>query len=222
MALMILLFAWMTVVTAADALLMRLWKGPGSQARMPVVLTLLVAAWVLATNALAYEDMLSSGAWTGAILAIAAVPLKAIALSMMTYVAARVFVRARIMGGHPTRWALPAVLAVLCFYAVSVDMQFMRMSARERYAASPMLEDAQIERIANRVRDGRAYDSEIRAFLANPLCPPELLAQFATHPDPLMRAAVAQNNAISARLAAVLAADPEARVRDAANSWSAN
>src|SRR5690606_4733395 len=44
LALMILLFAWMTVVTAADALLMRSWKGPGSQARTPVVLTLLVAA----------------------------------------------------------------------------------------------------------------------------------------------------------------------------------
>ncbi len=208
----VVLAVWIVVVAGVDAAAVRPWRSPVARAPLPIGLGLAVAVWVLATGAYALQAMTAAGAWTGASLAMPLVPMKAIALSLIAYAAGRTFLVAR-SGGGARKYVLPAILAAIVVYAVGSDVRSLRIDALERHAANPALTAAEASALLQRVRAGQAGRGETAAFLRNPRCPPEVLAEYAASPEPSLRTAVAANDAIDAVLAGKLAADPDEQVR---------
>lgn len=209
-----ILLAWSAVVAGVIIAVTRPWKNAAARAPLPLILCACMAAWVLGSGIVAYGDMMADGAWTGASITLAFVPIKAVALSLLAYAAGRTFLAARAKPGpRVRRWALPAALAILSIYLVASDSRAMLANARERHAASPALSSAEVSVLMNRIRDGAAARGEAWAFLGNPACPPELLAEYAASKDPYWRRAVARNTKVDAELAAALASDSDEEVR---------
>jgi hypothetical protein len=209
---LIILAGWIVAVAIVNMAVVRPWKTPAARAPLPVFLGVILAAWVIATGYFSYRQLMADGAWTGATIAIAFVPVKAIAISLIAYAAGRTFRTAR-ASGIPQNWTLPVFLGLIVSYSVVSDVVSLRASALERHAANPALTTAEVMALTQRVREGDAGRSEIYAFLGNPHCPAELLTEYSISPDSYWRAAVARNEKIDEALAEKLAGDPDEQVR---------
>lgn len=207
-----MLAGWIGVVITIDAMAMRPWSSAAARAPLPLGLAVLVASWVLGAGAFYFSHLMAGGAWTGATITIAFVPVKAIVLSLAAYAAGRTFLSAR-GSGVPQRWALPALLAIVVGYSIVSDVLSLHASARERHASNPALTSEEVLALAQRVTDGAAGRGETYAFLSNPLCPPALMDKYAAATDAFFRTAVASNGKIEALLAEKLATDEDETVR---------
>ncbi|MGE3332154.1 MAG: hypothetical protein AB7I36_00805 [Rhodospirillaceae bacterium] len=209
-----ILGAWIAVVLGVDLAVIRPWKSPAARAALPLLFGAALVLWVLGSGFVTYRQMMTDGAWTGASITMAFVPAKAIALSLLAYAAGRCFLTARATPAAPVgRWALPALLAGVIIYAVGTDITGLRGAALERQASNPAISDAQVLMLVQKIRAGDAARGEIAAFLGNPKCPSELLAEYAASAEPYWRTAVARNDAIDPALAGKLAGDPDEMVR---------
>jgi hypothetical protein len=214
MQMAVLLLGWISVVAVVDIGVTRPWKSPAARAPLPIALGVVVAAWVLTTGALAYADSLTEGLWTGATIAIAFVPAKAIVLSLLVYAAGRTVLTARATPAPLVqRWGLPAILAGLVLYALASDVAAMHNGALERAARDPALSADAVTALVQRIHAGAAAQGELEEFLGNPLCPADLLAEYAAKPDVRWRIAVARNQSLDAALIEKLATDPDEQVR---------
>lgn len=200
----VVLFAWITFVVVVDVLITRPWSQPAARKPFPWICAAAGAGWVLWWGANAYRDSIADGQWTAASVAMAYIPLKALFYSLLAYFAGRTASR---------RWLLPAALSLILVCLVVSDVVNAQSVARMRYARDEHLSSDQISVIAERIRKGDAGQSEQAAFLRNPACPPELLDEFATAPDALLRSAVAANPKLGATLAEKLAGDAAEDVR---------
>jgi len=214
MVILVIVLAWIIVVAGVGAAVTRPWKSPLARAPLPLLLATIMAAWVLGTGAFAYRDLMGQGAWTGATLTLAFVPLKATVLCLLAYAAGRTLLTARATPGPVVpRWGIPALLLAICLYSVATDFLAGRVAETARRAASPALTQDDVASLVQRIRAGSAGQHELTAFLGNPRCPPELLATYASSPDAIERRAVARNPGIDAALAEKLVADPDEEVR---------
>ena len=214
MELFIILSVWIAVVAGVDLVVIRPWTSAAARAPLPIALGLALAAWVIGTGYMAYRQMMADGAWTGATIAMAFVPGKAIVLSLLAYGAGRSFLTARVSAAATAqRWALPALLSAAVLYSVVSDVTRMRAGALERHAGNPALSAQEASRLSERVRTGEASRGEIFAFLGNPQCPADLLIEFAVASDAYFRTAVARNDLIDLATADKLAGDQDERVR---------
>ena len=214
MQIVVLLLGWISVVAVVDGAVTRPWKSPAARAPLPLALGIAVAAWVLATGAFAYATAMAEGAWTGATIAIAFIPAKAIVLSLLAYAAGRTFLTARATPApFVQRWGLPIVLVGISLYALTSDVVALHNGALERHARDPALSAGEVSALVRRVHAGDVTAGELGEFLGNPLCPAELLAEYAGAPDARQRMAVARNQKIDPVLAEKLAADSDQDVR---------
>ena len=214
MQMIVLLLGWISVVAVIDGAVTRPWKSAAARAPLPVALAVIFAAWVLATGAYAYADSMAQGAWTGATIAIAFVPIKAVILSLLAYAAGRTFLTARATSApFGRRWGLPILLAGISLYILASDVVALHKSTLERHARDPALTTEEVAVLLQRIHDGKAGEDELSEFLGNPLCPPGLLAEYASSSTPHWRMAVARNQKIDAVLADKLANDPNENVR---------
>ncbi len=170
------------------------------------------ATWVLAWGASAYSDSMASGSWTAASVTIGFVPLKAVVYSLLGYFATRTFLAA-LSSTATKRWVLPGALG-LGFFALIVSDVSTQIDIRwTRHARSETLSADDVGALVQRVKSGTAHQDERRAFLRNPLCPPEMLAIHAASADVYDRAAVAANPKLDVALAEQLAGDADEQVR---------
>lgn len=214
MDLFIILLVWIVAVIGVDVAVIRPWKSAAARAPLPIAAGIAAGAWVLATGFMAYKQMMADGAWTGASIAMAFVPGKAIVLSLLAYAAARSFLSARSGTSAPIqRWVLPALLTAALLYSIASDVMRMHTGVLERHAANPALSAAEASDLAARVRTGDATRGEIYAFLGNPKCPPDLLTEYADANDAYFRTAVARSPLIDRATADKLAGDPDEQVR---------
>ncbi len=98
---LILLAAWSAVVVFVVMVGTRPWKSPAARAPLPLALAAVGAAWVLAAGIVSYRHLMADGAWTGATIAMAFVPGKAIIFSMLAYAVGRTFLTARAASDPP-------------------------------------------------------------------------------------------------------------------------
>lgn len=208
----ILMAAWIAVVLAVDIAVIRPWRSPAARAPLAIGFAFLLAAWVLGTGFVTFRDLMADGSWTAATLAMPIVPVKAIVLSLLAYAAGRTLLSAR-AGGDPKNWVLPVILTLVIGYAVVSDAINLHAGTLEKHAARSDLTPEDVAALAQRVRAGDAGRDEAYAFLANPRCPADLLAEQAASPDSYLRTAVASNETIDFALAEKLAADPVEQVR---------
>jgi len=210
----IILTVWVAVVAGVDLAVIRPWRSAVARAPLPLALAFALAAWVLATGFMAYRQMMADGAWTGASIAMAFVPGKAILLSLLAYAAGRSFLSARgSQAAAVQRWALPALLSAAVVYSLVSDVTRIHAGALERHAANPALSAAETAVLVERVRTGDASRGEILAFLGNPKCPPDLLVAYAGASDVYFRTAVARNDLLDPAVADKLAGDQDEQVR---------
>ena len=200
----VVLFAWITFVAVIDVLITRPWSQPAARKPLPWMFAAAGAAWVLWWGANAYRDAMADGQWTAASITMGYVPLKALFYSLLAYFAARTMSR---------RWLLPAALSAVFVVLVASDIVNAHSVMRMRHARDTHLSPDQVAVIAERIRKGEADENEQTAFLRNPVCPPDLLAEFARTPDVIIRAAVAANPKLGATLAEQLAGDASEDVR---------
>jgi len=213
MSTVILFGAWLVVTTLILAFAIRPWKTPAARAPLPLALCFAMMIWVLVSGAIIQANLMKIGSWTAASTTMAFVPLKAIFMALLAYWSARTLLAARTGAGPASRWVLPACLSIFTLYLVVSDVQFNINGARERHARSTILTPHEVEALAHSIRTGEASPDEQSAFLANPLCPPELLAEFATSQEPRWRRAVARNDTIATDIAETLAQDSNEQVR---------
>jgi len=212
--LVIIAAAWIAAVAVVDLAVMRPWTSPAARAGLALGPAVAVAAWVIVTGLLSYRTMIADGAWTGASIALAFVPIKAIVLSLIAYAAGRTFLKGRAAGGASLeRWAVPAVLAAITIYSVVSDVRAMHGAAAERHAANPALTPAEVNTLLAKLRAGEMGEFEAGAFLRNPACPPAVLNEYAASSNPYFRMAVAGNSALDPVTAEKLAADSDEEVR---------
>ena len=214
MAILVIVLAWIVVVAGVGAAVTRPWKTPAARAPLPLALAAIMAAWVLGTGAFAYGDLMGQGAWTGASITLAFVPLKSTVLCLLAYAAGRTLLTARATPGPAVqRWGIPVLLLAICLYSVGTDILAGRVAETVRRAADTALTQDEVAALVQRIRTGSAGQQELGAFLGNPRCPPELLTTYAASPDVLERRAVARNPGLDAALAEKLVADADEEVR---------
>ncbi|MBL8630014.1 MAG: hypothetical protein JNM81_10325 [Rhodospirillaceae bacterium] len=210
----ILIAGWAAVVAVVLAAVARVWR-PGLNRSIgawgPAVI---MAAWVIMTGALAYDDAIAKKAWTGATLIIPIIGLKAVLLSVLAYFAGFTILKAQHAASTGAlAWALPVVLAAVCLYAIGSDAFALREMAAERHAARADLTESDVANLAKRVETGSAFDDEKLAFITNPKCPPALLQSAVIAADINMRIAATRNPALPMDELLKLARDPAASVR---------
>jgi len=207
-------FGWIAVVVVVVGLVTKPWKGAANRAPLPLALAMAMIAWVIGTGNVVYNDLMALGSWTAASITIGYVPAKAIVFALVAYFFGRTLNTARITPGPiAQRWGIPALLAAVLLYFLGTDIASNREAALERHASSTTLSEQDVTEITQKIRSGSATKDEQGAFLGNPLCPPELLADFAASADPYWRRAVARNAKISPEIAEKLSQDPEQEVR---------
>lgn len=209
-----ILGGWIAAVAGVGVGITRPWTSPAARDLRALIPATLTAAWVIGSGFMAYRQMMADGAWTGASIAIAFVPAKAIVLSLLAYAAGRAFQSARTSGERSLRnWMLPGALAAVLVYAVGSDVTALHANRLERHAANSALTQDQAQELAQKIRRGGAQRGEAAAFLGNPKCPADLLAEYAASADPYWRTAAARNDAIDPVVAAKLARDADEQVR---------
>lgn len=206
----VVLFAWITFVAVIDVLITRPWSQPAARKPLPWIFAAVGAAWVLWWGANAYRDSMADGQWTAASITMGYVPLKALFYSLLSYFAGRTLLSVR---KTASAWLLPAALSAILVFLVASDIVNAHSVARMRHARNEHLSPDQAAAITERIRKGEADENEQTAFLRNPICPPDLLAEFAATPDVVIRAAVAANPKLGVTLAEQLAGDASEDVR---------
>jgi|GEM_PF-6065605 len=209
-----IILGWIAAVAVVVVLVARPWKSPAHRSPLALGPAVAAAAWVLVTGANAYDNLINDGSWTAASVAIGFVPIKAVVYALLAYAMGRTFTAARAADAPPMqRWGAPAALAAILIYFVGGDVLRMRTDAAERHAANETLSAADVAALADDIRNSSTSKGVQFAFLGNPLCPPDLLAQFASSPDHYWRQAVARNDTISPEIADKLAQDQKEEVR---------
>ncbi|MBL8644528.1 MAG: hypothetical protein JNK21_11395 [Rhodospirillaceae bacterium] len=210
----VLALCWALFSGVVFVLVTRPWKSAVNRLPWALGPGLVAMAWVLGTGTAAMSDMMAEGRWTGATLTIPIVPLKALLFGFLAYYCGRGVVAARAsQGTMAQRWATPAVLAVALAYLFVGDVIAVRGFNLERQAKRADLSEPEIERIAARVRQGRATSDEATAFIANPLCPDDVREGAVTNADQYVRLAAARNSKLSMDNLLKLSQDPEYQVR---------
>ncbi len=205
--------AWSAATTTAFVVVVRPWSSPAARHPVPWGAGLAVSGLCLWRGALAYQDAIADGAWTGATLIIPIAPTKAVILGLVAYATARALMTAWRGAGRPAeRWGVAAALVAFSTALAFSEITGTISAARERLAGSKDLTSAQIEAIAARVAADQADDGETTAFLANSACPADLLTRFADG-GLYERAAVARNPAAPADLIIRMSRDPDVEVR---------
>ena len=207
---LVVLFAWIAFVAVIDVLITRPWSQPAARKPLPWVFAAAGAAWVLWWGANAYRDAMADGQWTAASVTMGYVPLKALFYSLLAYFAGRALLSVR---KTVSAWLLPGALSAILVFLVASDIVNAQSVARMRHARDEQLSPDEIAVIAERIRKGDTGQDERVAFLRNPLCPPDLMAEFAATPDVYVRSAVAANPKLGATLAEQLAGDASDDVR---------
>lgn len=209
------LVAWTAIVVLAMAFIIRPWRDTPARHPLPVLLGVSVAVWVLASSWIGLRALYAAGSWTAASVTTGLVPLKALALAGLAYAAGRLFIGARksIDVSPARRWGGAALLGVLSVLALASDVRGLYVGRLAQHARSETLSSDEVQRLAEKLTQGAATDDEVSAFLANRLCPPALLTQYAASLDARWRREVARNNTISGEIAQALAADPDEEVR---------
>ena len=174
----ILILAWIAVVVVAVILVTRLWKSPEARAPLPMGLAIVMAAWVIATGAQSYSTSIEEQSWTAATITIPLVAGKAIIYALLAYALGRNFLKSRSSQSPAMqRWAMPAILAVVCATFLFSDVSRLHEAALERHASDTSLSPEAVAALVSRIQSGQAKRSEAGAFLGNPLCPPDLLSR---------------------------------------------
>jgi hypothetical protein len=209
-----ILLGWIAAVAVVLAFVIKPWKSAAHRAPLPMILALAVSAWGLGSGAIIYNDLMAQGSWTAASLTIGFVPAKAIIFALLAYALGRTFNAARATSGPPVaRWGVPAVLTVVLMYVLGTDVAANWDARLESHARSTTLSAQDVSALAAKIRDGRATKGEQGEFLGNPLCPPDLLEEFASSPEPYWRRAVARNDKLDHGLIEKLLQDPDEEVR---------
>jgi hypothetical protein len=209
-----IVLGWIAAVSVVLVLVARPWKSPAHRSPLALLPAFAAAAWVIVTGATAYDNLMKDGSWTAASVAIGFVPAKAVVYAVLAYVLGRTLRAAPASSGPPAqRWAVPAVLAAVMIYFIGSDVARLRVDAAERHAANETLTAAEVAALTEDIRNGTASKGVQGAFLGNPLCPLDVLEQFAAAPDHYWRQAVARNERISPEIADKLSRDPKEEVR---------
>ncbi len=209
-----IVFGWIAAVVVVVGLVTRPWKGAANRAALPLAMSMAMIAWVIGTGNVVYNDLIAQGSWTAASITLGFVPAKAILFALLANALGRTFNTARNTPGPlAQRWGTPAVLAVVLVFFLGNDISSNREAALERHARSTTLSMQDVAGLTQKIRSGTATKSEQGTFLSNPLCPPELLAEYATATDSYLRRAVARNDKIGPEIAEKLAQDSDQQVR---------
>jgi len=206
-----ILLGWIAAITVVMVLIARPWKSAPAKHPLPWLLAALSAGWVLWWGADGYRDAMTEGRWTAASVTIGFVPLKALLYALLAYFAGRT-----LLGGArrtSKQWLLLAAFGLALAYLVASDVMNIRATTHVQHARDQHLSPAEIAGVIERIRTGKADQSEHAALLSNPLCPPEFLAESIAAPDVLLRSAVAANPKLDGALAEKLAGDPAEDVR---------
>ena len=171
-----------------------------------------MAAWVLGTGILSYNEAIAAGGWTAASVTLGFIPLKAIILSLAAHGAGRAALKARATG-LTSHWARAAALGVFCLYAVGADISARRAAALEKHAADESLSAEAVTALAAKARANAMDEGELGVFLGNRLCPEDLVLEAVASADRRLRTAAARNSALPAASADRLAGDPDEQVR---------
>jgi len=208
------LIGWTLVVGWAMAFVIRPWKASPARHPLPVAFGIGAAVWGLGSSWVTWRGLYDQGSWTAVSVTTGLAPLKTLLLALLAYAAGRMILSARAASG-PTiqRWSGAAALGLLTVALIGADIRAHYVNALAQQARDETLPAAEVQAIAARVADGSAVADEQGAFLGNALCPPDLLAQFASAPDVRWRRAVARNSALPAELAEKLADDSDEEVR---------
>lgn len=214
MSIYLLVLAWFGVIGIVFAAITRPWKSPVHRAPLPLGLAIAIGLWGLWVDGQKYRVLMEEGAWTAATLAIVITPAGILIGMLLAYAFGRSVIAVR---GVETqglrRWGFVLVLGALFAVMVGQELFSYRDFVRYRTASSTTLTPEQRQALVERVRTGLAYDEERYAFLENPTCPPELLAEIARKGDQRSRIAVARNPSINSDLALDLSRDEDADVR---------
>ncbi len=208
------LIGWTLVVGWAMAFVIRPWKASPARRPLPVALGIGAAVWGLGSSWVTWRGLYDQGSWTAVSVTTGLAPLKTLLLALLAYAAGRLFLSARAGSGPAIqRWGGASALGLLTLVLIGDDIRAHHVNALAQHARDETLPPAEVQAIAARVADGSAVADEQGAFLGNALCPPDLLAQFASDPDVRWRRAVARNSALPADLAEKLAGDSDEEVR---------
>lgn len=210
---MALFLGWSAVVVAALVLLARPWSQPTGRALLPWLIAAAVAGLELWNGKLVYDDLIGQGSWTAATMTIAVVPMKAIIVAGAFYAAVYLFNAARASAETGVKkFGATAAVAALAVSMAAFDLVTSIDAGRVRAAASSALSPADVDALTARVQAGEASNGEVIAFLENPLCPSDLLAEYANN-EQRARIAVARNPAVPLPLLVRLSNDEDAEVR---------
>ncbi len=206
---------WCVVVGAVVVAVTRPWREPELRSLYALGPAFFLAAWVIATGVLALSDAMAKGAWTGATLIIPFIGLKAIALSLIGYYAGLMFLRVyqKPSSRSVRAWGGPVLLCGIAIYVVNSDVRAVVELRAEQSASRVDLTEGEIAEINARIRAGAGYKSERLAFIANPKCPAELLADAVASSDPSQRLAATRNPALPIDDLILLSRDEDYQVR---------
>jgi hypothetical protein len=205
---------WVLAVAVVVGVITRPWRTPEHRNLMALIPAVLFAAWTIAIGAIALNDAMAKGAWTGATLTIPFMGVQAIVLSLLGYYAGFTFAKITRQNAASIKvWAVPLVLSAVCIYWLADDVRAVLELRAEQRAASAELSDADVAMIAARVTSGAAYDSEITAFISNPKCPETILKGAVTSANVYQRIAAARNPSLPLSDLMTLSQDSDYQVR---------
>lgn len=208
-----ILIGWIAAVAIVFVVAARPWWSPAARHIGPWIIGLAAAGLSLWRGALLYSDAIADGAYTGATLMIPLVPVKSAVLGQIAYWTVRaIMAAASSSGAFLNRWGLAMALSALSLALVVSESLDALTDARVRTAKSTTLTPTQITEIVGRVTTGQAPEDERLAFLTNPVCPPDLLTQFAGG-SLYERATVASNPSTPTDVLIRLSQDESSEVR---------
>jgi len=214
--------SWSLAVLATFIVIVRPWRAGHAWPLLALAAAVAAASWALWDGAAIYADLTAQHSWTAATIAIPYVPAKALLFAVLAYFTVRslLALRAPAIEHTGNRYAAPTVLTVATILLLAGDVVASFEAARVRTARDPNLSPAQLNVTIARVGSGAASEDEVLAFLENPLCPPELLAHYATETQ-LFKTHVARNPKVPVELVRRLSQDSDPTVRLHA-AYSAN
>lgn len=211
------LAGWVAFVAIVMIVVAKVWKPSPARAALPLSLSAVMAALVLLPGASTLADMYAKGMWTAASVSMGFFPVKALLYALLGYVLGRVINSAR-KNAEPSqpalrRWGGPVALMALSVLLLFDDARTWQQAQLQKHAEREDLNAAEVAALVQKIRAGQTNRDEQGEFLGNPLCPPELLAEFAASSDPYWRRAVARNQTISPEVADLLSRDASLEVR---------
>lgn len=208
-----LVAAWIAVVAVVLILATRPWSVLAARAPLPVILSVIMATFVIWPGRQTYADLMAQGMWTASTMVIPFVPIKAALYALLGHALGRIIITTRNSSNFDQqRMAIGGGLAVLCLYLVVTDIVSIRQEAYIRSARSTVLSPDETSKVITRIRNGEASADERNAFLENPNCPLEMIEEYATG-DQGAKIAVARNKITPANVLVELSRDVDEQVR---------